>query len=137
MPVNAVPTLSTFGYVTNVAEKVDFLLAHFVEADKLQSTIYPDHVASLQWLLEENMGSMTSTVSAVQTAVQNYMNRYFDSSSVECTYEEENAEKSSSRILLTLSITVVQNGNEYHADKLMRVVEGRFKEFVKINNEVS
>ncbi len=134
MPVNAVPTLSTFGYTSNVAEKIDFLLAHFCYSDKLQTTIYGKNVASLQWIIQEKVDSMIDTVNLIRTTLKEYFTRYFESATIDTNYTVEDPDQSQSKVLITVNITVVQDNIEYQVDKVLRVLDGRFKEFVQTNN---
>jgi len=131
---NVVPTLSTFSWVESVPEKTDFLLAHFALSDNLQSSLYVDQISSLPSILQRNAGSMDSTTSDMQNVLQRYLGKFFDLVRVEVNYKEENADKSNSRMLITLGITIVDKNVEYPITRLLSVVDGRFKEFVNINN---
>lgn len=131
----AVPTLSTFGHVTNVSEKADFLLVHFVYADKKQTVVYGDNVSSLPWILQENAGSMINTCSDIQKTLQKYFGRYFDAVTVNVSFTEENPDVSNSRVLINLNISIVENSVQYQVTRLIRAIDGKFKEFVNLNNE--
>jgi len=131
----AVPTLSTFGHVTNVSEKADFLLVHFVYADKKQTTLYGDNVSSLPWILQENAGSMINACSDIQKTLQKYFGRYFDAVTVDVSYSEEDPQTSNSRILISLNISIVEKTVQYQVTRLIRAIDGKFKEFVNRNNE--
>ena len=129
-----IPTLSTFGWVTNPSEKIDFALTHMFYSDKFQTSIYGKNVTSIQWILEENTGNLPGAVVAMRQAINNYLSRYYDSANVEVTYQDEDPENSSSKVLVTIAATVAQDGVEYQVSRLISVVNGRFKEFVELNN---
>lgn len=132
---NAVPTLSTFGHVTNVSEKADFLLVHFVYADKRQTVIYGDNVSSLPWILQENTGSMINACTDIQKTLQKYLGRFFDAVTVEVSFSEEDPDVSNSRVIISLNISIVENTVQYQVTRLIRAIDGKFKEFVNLNNE--
>ena len=128
------PTLSSFGWVNGIADKLDFLLTDMFYADKLQTSLYGSKVTSVQWILEQNTDSMLNTASAMQSAINNYLRRYYDSASVEVTYQDADPGVSSSRVQLTIFATVVEDGVEYQVNKLALVVDGRFKEFIALSS---
>jgi hypothetical protein len=132
--VTPVPTLSTFGWVQNPSEKIDFLLVHFFYADKSQTSIYGKNVSSLPWLIEQNTQSMVDTANAIRTALNSYLGRYYETVSTQVSFRDENPEQSSSKVFFSLYISVTENGVEYSAEKLVTVIDGRFKEFTNINN---
>lgn len=129
-----VPTLSTFGYVRTPAEKIDFLLAHFFYSDKLQTAIYGDKVASFQWIIEEKAGSMVDTCRKVQQDLSAYLRRYYQTTDVSVKFEDEDPKKSSTRVRMLINATVTENGIRYSVSKLVRIIDGKFKEFMDINN---
>ena len=128
------PTLSTSGFVRQPAEKIDFALAHFVYADGAQSSLYTSNVSSLQVVLERNTGSIDATVSDLKNTLQSYLQRYFDSVSIDAKYSEEDQSTSMSKINIQLSIVVTVDQVEYEVTKVIKTINGRFKEFISINN---
>lgn len=135
MPSKApVPTLSTFGWVSNPAEAADFLLVHMFYADKFQTSLYGENVTSIPWVLEETSGSIERTTIAVRQAINNYLSRYYDSVQVNVSTSEEDPTNSSSKIRMSLDIKVIDNGIEYQINRLISLVDGRFKEFINLNN---
>lgn len=133
----AVPTLSTFGWVTNTSEKIDFLLTHIFYADRFQTSLYADQVTSIPWILEETAGDMAKASTAIRLAINTYLSRYYDSATVNVTYTDADPEKSTSKVMVSLAITVVENGQELQVSRMISVVDGRFKEFVQLNNETA
>ena len=129
------PTLSTSGFVYQPIEKIDFLLAHFFYSDKAQSSLYGTSVANLQAILEKNSGSMDNTASDVQNSLQSYLQKHFDAVSVNVRYSEEDPDKSASRIDLKINIVVTVNQIEYEVTKMIKTIDGKFKEFISLNNE--
>lgn len=131
-----VPSLSTFGFIQNPAEKVDLLLTHFVYADKSQSPLFGKNVASLPYILQQNSNNIAAACADMQRDLSAYIGRYFNEGvSVDATYTEEDPDKSNTQIRIKLFITVVESGATYQVTKLLRTVDGRFKEFITLNNE--
>jgi hypothetical protein len=130
-----VPTLSTFSWVKNIPESIDFLLVHMFYADKFQTCLYGTNVTSIPWILEETSGSIEQATTAVRQAISSYLLRYFDSVQVNVSTAEEDPENSSSKIRMSLDIRIIQNGVEYHVSRLISLIDGRFKEFVDMNNK--
>jgi hypothetical protein len=132
--MNVVPTLSSFGWVKNPAESIDFLLTHMFYADKFQTSLYGNNVTSIPWILEETSGSIDQATIAMRQAINNYLGRYYDSVQVNVSTVEEDSESSSSKIRMSLQISIVQDGIEYQVSRLVSLIDGRFKEFMNLNN---
>jgi hypothetical protein len=128
------PTLSTFGWVKNPAEHVDFALTHMFYADKFQTSLYGNNITSIPWILEETSGSIDQATVSMRQAINNYLSRYYDSVKVNVSTVEENSETSSTKIRMSLEISIVQNGIEYQVSRLVSLINGRFKEFINLNN---
>ena len=133
--VIAVPTLSTFAWVTNPPEKIDFLMAHLFTSMKSQTSLYGNNVSSLQHLLEEKTGSMDDTAAAMRSTIITYLRRYYETANVDVSFEDDDPEKSSTRVRVSIAITVVENGVEYQVSKQVSIIDGRFKDFINLNNE--
>lgn len=129
-----VPTLSTLGWVRTVAEKIDFLLAHFFYSDQFQTTLYGNNVSNFQAILEQYGNDVTGAANAVRDTLTRYLGRYYQSVNVNTSTSLEDASKSSSRMVMVLSIFFTENGVEYNAATEVTSIDGRFKEFTRINN---
>lgn len=132
--MKVVPTLSTFSWVKNPAESIDFLLTHMFYADKFQTSLYGNNITSIPWILEETSGSIDQATVAIRQAINNYLSRYYDSVQVNVSTVEENSETSSSKIRMSLEMSIVQDGVEYHVSRLVSLIDGRFKDFISRNN---
>lgn len=133
----AVPTLSTFGWVTNPPEKIDFLMAHLFTSMKSQTSLYGSSVSSLQWLLEEKASSMDDTAAEMRSTIITYLRRYYETANVDVSFEDEDPQNSASRVRFSIAITVVEDGVEYQVSKQVSIIDGRFKDFINLNNEES
>jgi spore maturation protein SpmB len=134
MTRNVVPSLSTHGWVDKPAEKADLLLTHFFYSMKSQTTIYGSNVASFQWILEQHPKDIARAVEETRRTLFTYLSRYYDSVNVEITERTEDPEKSSTRVEMVISAIVTEAGVDYQLNKLVKLLDGRFKEFTNINN---
>jgi hypothetical protein len=132
-----VPTLSTFGWVKNPAESADFLLSHMFHSDKFQTCLYGNNITSMPWILEEASGSTDKAVMAVRQAIITYMSRYYDSVQANVSVTEEDSSTSSSKMRMSLDIRLIKDGVEYQVSRLISLIDGRFKEFVNLNNNAT
>ena len=133
--VIALPTLSSFGWVTNPPEKIDFLMAHLFTSMKSQTSLYGNNVSSMQHLLEDKMASMDDTAAAMRSTIITYLRRYYETANVDVKYKDEDPQTSSSRVQFSIAITVVEAGVEYQVSKQVSIIDGRFKDFINLNNQ--
>jgi hypothetical protein len=129
------PTLSTFGWVMNPLEKLDFALAHFFESDKLQTSIYGSNVTSFPWILEQHSHDVIQAADQVRSALNTYLSRYYDGANVDVKVTPENTTSPGSRMRMSLAVSVIDNGSEYQASRLALLSEGKLLQFINANNE--
>ena len=132
--VNPVPTLSTNGWVTAEAPRLDYLMVYFFLTDKLQSTLYESYIASLPWILKENPKNMDTASDQVRQTLFTYLRPYYDSVDVTVNWAETDPTTSSTKVTLTIYATVTLNGITKSAGKILDVVDGKMVEFSDINN---
>jgi hypothetical protein len=136
-----VPTLSSRGWVRAPAEKADYLLSHFFEADRLQTYLYGDNVSSLQFLVEQHGHDPLTFCSALQQTLQNYLGRYFDSAQVEVTSDDNPAYNTTpnptSAVTVRIWASVVQEGKEYSIVKLIETANSKLVRVLDLINNGS
>lgn len=129
MASNPLPTLSTLGYLTSPMEKADRLMSYFFESDASQSQLFTKSVYSLQYLIQQHNQDIPTLCGQIKTNLTNYLNGYFDSSEVECTYSEED-----NKVTIKLYADVVENGKKYSLGKLIETINGSFNKVISLNN---
>lgn len=135
MSTISVPTLSTFGWVSTPAEKIDFLLAHYVNSEKTQTALFGQNVANLQWVIFNNADDMPGTCRELESSLKNYLVRYYpEGVSVETRYTLDDPQLSETRVKITLSIHFKENSIEYSATGLIRMIDSKFENFTRTNN---
>lgn len=134
MSVNPVPTLSTDGWVTSPAPRLDYLFVYAFESDFLQSVIYNGKVTSVQWILAQNPKDMNAAAEALKTALITYFQRYYDSATVEVVASDTVPATSATKTTLTIYVSVILDGITYNAGKILSIVDGKMASFKDINN---
>ena len=85
-------------------------------------------------LLEESSGSLDKATVAMRQAINTYLLRYYDSVQVDISTTEEDPDISSTKVRMSLQISVIQDGVEYQVSRLISLVDGRFRQFINTNN---
>lgn len=132
--VNPVPTLSMDGFVRASAKRIDYLLVYFFVSDFLQSTIYKGKISSLPWILKENPRDMNIAAEAVRRQLNIYLSAYYDSVSIDVSVEDSDPTVSTTKVTLTVGVTVTLNGETFQTWKLLNVVDGKLADFSDLNN---
>lgn len=133
-----VPTMSTRGWVSTVADKFDFLLAHMVESDADQDPIYGNRVSNLQSLVQKHSSDPHAMASAIQNMLVTYLSRYY-SEKVEIETEVRPTKKddgtlNENRVHIDFFITFKVNGVTYRAQQVLSTIDSKFHEFARVNN---
>lgn len=130
-----VPTLSLRGgWVVSIAEKCDVLLAHFYEAQKSQTALYGDNVASLQYLIEEHGNNVPALCEQMRATLGRYFGRHFDNVSFNVT-EATVADIPADRIQLNINGTVTEDGEDFSFGRLLLLHNSKFERVLAYNNE--
>ena len=128
-----VPSLSLLGWVDAAAQKADLLISHIFEADKSQTYIYGKQVTSLQWIIEEYGSDILTVCRELRSAIESYLNRYYDTALVEVTSNDSPTLNTSS-ITLNLYCKVTEGGQEYSFGKLLEITDSKIAKIMNFNN---
>lgn len=128
-----VPTLSTHGWVTSPPEKADFLISHFYESDKAQTYLYGSNITNLQWLIERYGHEIPSLCQQIRLALETYLGRYYQAATVE-VLNDASAENKTSKVMLRLYCSVVEEGVTYSIGKLLTISDSKFEKITDLNN---
>lgn len=132
-----VPTLSTHGWVTNTAEKIDFLLAHWVESDAEQDTIYGSNVSNLQEIVQKFSDDPHRMASDIQSRLKAYLSRYYPDGVVveaEVSPAQDQVQITEFRVNLGITIIFKIGDKEYIAPHQLSLIDSKFNSFTRINN---
>jgi len=128
-----VPTLSSSGWVVELAEKVDRLMAYFFVSDHSQSNIYEGHVVSLPYIVQSYGNDDSSIRTAIQQNLNVLLGRYFEQSTVDVTVDLPTSD-TDTRMTIRVDATVTDGRYRHSVGKLITTVNSRVVEIMDINN---
>lgn len=133
MAERAVPTLSSSGFVVQVAEKADRLLSYFFTSEASQSELYNGSIASLPDLIQKFNDQTTELVKATESLLSAYFSRHFDNVNViaSTNYPQPGDE---SRTNLTIRVTFVDKGQPYDLGRIVNIVDSKIAKIIHLNN---
>lgn len=132
-----VPTLSSYGWVDSVTEKIDYLLAYFVHSDAEQDSIYTNYITNLQALVQKYYDKPVDLANAIQGKLSSYLERYFpDGVVVECSVSpaKDQVIVNENRVNINVSIFFKVGDKEYNAPHQLSLIDGKFNAFIRENN---
>lgn len=113
------PTLSSAGFVSDPAVKLERLVSYFFITDYSQSNQHHGRVASLPYLIKAHGTNPDILVDRIQVALENMLSSYFDAVNVEV--REEDPLLSNPVYNIVLEGTVTQDGKRYDISKLLNI----------------
>lgn len=128
------PTLSSSGWVEELAEKADKLMSYFLIAEESQTSMYRGQITSLTSLLRLNSNDEYALRSDVRDSLEAYLRRYFDDVDVTVNITE-NADIGKHGLDIELDVTIVEAGNRYSLGRLVSTVNASIMKIFKLNND--
>lgn len=132
-PVIPVPQLGSKGWVTDYANKLDLLLAHFFVADYNQTYLYPGQVSSLPRVMEKKGNLAAGAVDELQKVLKSYLSRYYDSVTVEVSIKDA-ATNQTINAELQLSISISDKGTQRVFGRSLQSIDGKMQSITDLNN---
>lgn len=129
-----VPTMSTQGWVTDLASKIDFLLAHYISTDYEQSNVYRGNLSNLQYIVEQYNGDPVTTADQIANSIQTYLGRYYENVVADARFELDDPNESQTTVKITLTLNFTEDGAVYTANRLLTYFNGKFKSITDVNN---
>jgi hypothetical protein len=130
-----VPTLSTQGWVTDQAGKLDFLLSHFFLADFNQTFLYVGQVVSLPEIIQKSGGDAAAVIPELQRKLKAYLLKYYSNVELEVSSKTDLNTDPTSKIELMLILTLGDNGVFSSYNRLLQSKDSRLNQIIKLNNE--
>lgn len=127
------PSLSADGWITSSSLKLDDLLADFYYAEYSQTAVFPGHVASLPYIIQNNRNDPTATAAAVDRTLRSYLDRYFDTVSVSCTASFDDPTPNKAAIKIFVEV-IDKAGVTQTASTLLHFLNSKFQAAVNLNN---
>ena len=128
-----IPTMSTGGFITEVAAKIDYELYCMATTDGLQSNTF-NNVVSIPKIIQQNKGDIDRTAQELKTDIALKLSRCFDEVTVDATYKLVDPTESRTISKITLIINFKEDGVKYNASRALEFYNGKFKTFTEINN---
>ena len=130
-----VPTMSTQGFVTDLAGKLDYLLAHFFLSDYNQTQLYPGGVLSFHELVQRCGGDAEQLMELIQRGVSSYLGNYYDSVQVDVTPAIPLDQDPSVRVEIIMSIALRDaNGGVGAYTRKLIAQDSKLSQIVKLSN---
>lgn len=128
-----VPTLSSTGWVEDVAHKADRLFAYYLTSEHSQSYLYYNNITSLTYHIQQYGSRPLLLQENIERDLRRMLMEYFDN--VDLTIKvDEAAQGDPERINITFDCRVTQDGKRYSLGRLVRATQSKVIEFMEINN---
>ncbi|MBE0438167.1 MAG: hypothetical protein IBX57_00170 [Gammaproteobacteria bacterium] len=128
-----VPSLTTTGWLTEISDKADALMAYYITSEKSQSYVYSDSITSLPYHIAVFGDDLNKLETHVQRDLTTYFGRYFDK--VEVTIEiKPPLEEGADRYNLEIDAFVVENGFRYNLGRQIQVANKKVTKVFEVNN---
>lgn len=127
------PSLSESSWLTSTNQITDALFSQYLESDYSQTELYKDQVASFAYVLAQNGKDETKLLTSVQSSLQIYFGRYFDSvvAEVNVTTDPQDPGK----LVLTIFLSFTDStGQEYNLNKIIRTSGNKVISVLNSNN---
>ncbi len=135
MPTNPVPTMSTQGFVSDQAGKLDSLLSHFFLADYNQTFLYRGQVLSLPEIIQKAGGQAELVIPDLKSRLINYLGKYYNDCTVEVKPTTNLTTDAASKVELLLVIGVRDRGAMATYARLLQSSNSKLDKIIKLNNE--
>lgn len=129
-----VPTLSSAGWLSGPAEKIDRLMSYYFTSERSQSTLFAGSVVSLPYHLQKYSHDEGTLREVIRDALRDYLEPHFDQVVVNIRTDVPNPDDPG-RINLTFDVELVQDGVRYSAGRLIETHNGSMLKLINLNNQ--
>lgn len=126
MVTKVVPTMSDRGFVTHPAEKADALLAYFFQDDETMHYLLSGAVQNIQILMQRYGNDIPRLCQQFGEALTTRLQGSFDFVDVAVTSDDVTDGNPSGNITLKIQIKLVDGGQTYSIERLVRSVNSKF-----------
>lgn len=127
-----VPTLSARGWLSEISEKADALIAYYITSEHSQSYIYPHQVTSLIYHVQQNTEEPERLERDVQLGLDRYLRRYFEN--VELVVAVKEIDNEPNRVDIRIDCTITDNGYRYDLGRQIQIDGEQVKKVFDIVN---
>ena len=127
------PTLSTDGWVTSTAQKVDYMLGHFYAAEITQTQLFPNNVHSFVNLVQRYKDNLVELSSQVQDSLRRYFGAYFPAVKVRVLHRDMPDRPGQVALHMFIEVTD-KDGGSYNAARVAELEDSKIMKISAINN---
>lgn len=127
------PTLSSSGFVDDIAEKADRLTAYYFVSEASQSNLFLGNITSLTSQVQIHGHDENQLVQAIEGDLSRYFGPFFDLVDVTATAAVPDPAEPG-RLNLRVGVIVTEGGQQYSLGRLITVVNSKISKIVDINN---
>lgn len=120
-----VPTLSSAGFVSDPARKLDHLMSYFFIAEYSQSTVHAGYVTSLPYLIKNHAHDPAVLVDRIETSLKRMLDGYFEDVTINVTLDPVKEENQDPKIDIQVEGIVVDEGKSYPLAKLLSIANDK------------
>lgn len=124
------PSIDLDGWVAEVGQKLDRLMADFYCAEYSQDYVFYGSISSLPYIIQQNSGDMSQTAIKIRSTLEQYLMKYFENVYVECS--EVISDTDGIEGILNLYLEVSDNGETIKLRNLLKVDGTYLSEIRKI-----
>ena len=128
-----VPSLSSRGWATDISDKADLLLSYYFTSDYLQSVAWVGAISSFHEQLEKNQHSVQQLQTSVESRLEDYLGRYFDSVDITVTVSVPDSDKPN-ELSMEFYVNVQQGENTYSLGRVVETKDTTIQSIFDLNN---
>lgn len=117
-----VPSLSATGWVSDVADRVDLLMAHYFVSEEAQSSSHAGNVSSLAYRISQYDNDPNRLAMDLQSDTTKYLGAYFESVDVNIAHDIPNPLEPN-KLNITITIFVTSGENKFSVGKLLQIAD--------------
>lgn len=129
--VRPVPTLTSTGWLTDIAKRADALMSYYLTSEYSQTSIYKGKVTSLTYHVQQHNSNPEKLQSTVESDLRVYFERYFDSVDLTVTTNLPNPDDPN-RVNLQIDVVVYEGEYRYSLGQEIRSANGKVIEIIKL-----
>ena len=119
-----VPSLSSNGWLSEISERADALIAYYFTSDFSQSYIYQGQVTSLTYHIQNYSATPDRLENRIQSDLSAMLSRYFNNVDLACDVSEL-SEDQPDKLNVTIEGSLTDNGFKYDIGRAIRVENNR------------
>lgn len=130
-----VPELGPKGWIIDIGDALNNLMAHTFESDASSTTVAPGSITSFANLVKKYGANPDEMVIYTKNAYTTYLRKYVPSIEVDVTWEYADSNNiNNGKYVLKITLTANVNGVSIDVGKYLSIDGSVFSEIAKINN---